>query len=327
MGDNSVMDLTTKAWRETLIDNLLHSIRFRSSAYYRPELRAPWGFNIDVRGPTFHIVSHGKCWIEVNGVAKSVQLSAGDFVVLPRSDSHIVRDFPTTPVVDYFDFLKGRALDKQEAFSAGGEGSITRLVCGGMQSENGATDPLLAILPPLIHFKGGGEDATPGLRTTVSHVFEELRSGRSGAAVVVTRLADILFMQAVRAYLDENIDTAESGWLAALRDRQIGQALVLLHDKPHQPWTVAELAGRVALSRSAFAAKFTQLVGEPTLRYLTRLRLNVATARLRSGNDKLRVIAAAAGYESVPAFVKAFKRHLGVAPGEYRQSRRKDCSV
>jgi len=326
MEDNSAMDITTKAWRETLIDNLLHSIRFRSSAYYRPELRAPWGFNIDVRGPTFHIVSHGKCWIEVNGVAKPVQLSAGDFVVLPRSDSHIVRDFPTTPVVDYFDFLKGRAPDKQGVFSAGGEGSVARLVCGGMRSENGATDPLLAVLPPLIHFKGGGEDAAPGLRTTVSHIFEELGSGRSGAAAIVTRLTDILFMQAVRAYLDENIDTAESGWLAALRDQQIGRALVLLHDKPHQPWTVAELADRVALSRSAFAVKFTQLVGEPPLRYLTRLRLNVATARLRSGNDKLSVIAAAAGYDSVPAFAKAFKRHIGMTPGEYRQSRQKDDS-
>jgi AraC-like DNA-binding protein len=321
------MDITTKAWRETLIDNLLHSIRFRSSAYFKPELRAPWGFNIDVRGPTFHIVSHGKCWIEVNGVAKPVQLSAGDFVVLPRSDSHIVRDFPTTPVVDYFDFLKGRAPDKQGAFIAGGEGPVSRLVCGGMQSENGATDPLLAVLPPLIHFKGGGEDAAPGLRMTVSHIFEELGSGCNGSAAVVTRLADILLMQAVRAYLDENTDTAESGWLAALRDQQIGQALVLLHDKPHQPWTVAELADRVALSRSAFAAKFTQLVGEPTLRYLTRLRLNVATARLRSGNDKLSVIATAAGYDSVAAFAKAFKRHLGVTPGEYRRSHQKGGSA
>jgi AraC-like DNA-binding protein len=325
-GDNA-MNITTNTWREALIDNLLHSIRFRSSAYYRPELRAPWGFSIDVRGPTFHIISHGKCWIEVNGMAKPVQLSAGDFVVLPRSESHIVRDFPTTPVVDYFDFLKGRAPDKQGAFSAGGEGSVARLVCGGMQSENCATDPLLAVLPPLIHFKGRGEDANPGLRTTVSHIFEEIGSGRSGAAAVATRLADILFMQVVRAYLDENIDTAESGWLAALRDRQIGRALILLHDKPHQPWTVAELADRVALSRSAFAAKFTQLIGEPPLRYLTRLRLNVATARLRSGNDKLSVIAAAAGYGSVPAFAKGFKRHMGVTPGEYRRSRRKDGSV
>ena len=317
------MDITNKAWRETLIDNLLHSIRFRSSAYFRPELRAPWGFSIDVSGPTFHIVSQGKCWIEVSGVAKPVQLSAGDFVVLPRSDSHIVRDFPTTPVVDYFDFLKGRAPDKQGAFIAGGEGPVARLVCGGMRSENGPTDPLLAVLPPIIHFKGGGEDAAPGLRTTVSHIFEELGSGHSGAAAVVTRLADILFMQSVRAYLDENIDTAESGWLAALRDQQIGRALVLLHDKPHLPWTVAELADRVAFSRSAFADKFTKLVGETPLHYLTRLRLNVATVRLRSGNDKLSVIAAAAGYDSAPAFAKAFKRHLGVSPGEYRRSHQK----
>jgi AraC-like DNA-binding protein len=321
------MDINTKAWRETLIDNLLHSIRFRSSAYFRPELRAPWGFSIDVGGPTFHIVSHGKCWIGVNSVAKPVQLSAGDFVVLPRSDSHIVRDFPTTPVVDYFEFLKGRAPDKQGAFSAGGKGPVARLVCGGMQSENGATDPLLAVLPPLIHFKGRGEDAAPGLRVTVSHIFEELGSGRGASAAVVTRLADILFMQVVRAYLDDNIDSAGSGWLAALRDQQIGRALVLLHDKPHLPWTVAELADRVAISRSAFADKFTQLVGEPPLRYLTRFRLNITTARLRSGNDKLSVIAAAAGYESVPAFTKAFKRHMGVTPGEYRRSRRKDDSV
>jgi AraC-like DNA-binding protein len=101
----------------------------------------------------------------------------------------------------------------------------------------------------------------------------------------------------------------------------------LLHDKPHQPWTVAELADRVALSRSAFADKFTKLVGEAPLRYLTRLRLNAAAARLRSCNDKLSVIADAAVYESVPAFAKAFKRHLGVTPGEYRRSRQKGGSA
>jgi len=321
------MNIPTDALRETLIDNLLHSIRFRCSAYYRPELRAPWGFSIDDRGPTFHIVSEGKCWLEVKGVAKPVQLSAGDFVVLPRSNLHVIRDSPTTPVVDFFDFLKVRVPDKQGAFSAGGAGSVARLVCGEMQSENGMTDPLLAVLPHLIHVNGRGGDVAPGLRVTINHIFEELGSGRSGAAAVVTRLADILFMQAIRAYLDENIDTAGSGWLAALRDQQICRALVLLQDKPHQPWTVAELADRVALSRSAFAARFTQLVGEPPLRYLTRLRLNAATARLRSGTDKLSVIADAAGYDSLPAFAKAFKRHLGVTPGEYRRSRQNGGSV
>src|SRR5215813_12641276 len=232
MEGNSAMKITTNAWRGTLIDDLLHSVRFRCSAYYRPELRAPWGFSIDDRGPTFHIVSHGKCWVGIKGVAKPVQLSAGDFVVIPRTDSHIIRDLPTTPVVDYFDYLKGLVPDNQGAFSAGGEGSVTKLVCGGMKSENGATDPLLAVLPPLIYVKGRGEDVAPGLKVTISHIFDELESGRGGAAAVVTRLADILFMQVVRDYLDENIDTAESGWLAALRDQQIGRVLVLLHDKP-----------------------------------------------------------------------------------------------
>src|SRR5262245_9152164 len=327
MEGNGAMSITTNAWRDALIDNLLRSIRFRCSAYYRPELRAPWGFSIDDRGPNFHIVSEGKCWIEVKGVAKPVQLSAGDFVVIPRSDLHVIRDSPTTQVVDFFDFLKGRCPDKLGAFNAGGAGSVARLVCGEMQSENGVTDSLLAVLPPLIHVNGRGGDVAPGLRVTVSQVFEELGSGRCGAAAVVTRLADILFIQAIRAYLDKNIDIAESGWLAALRDQQICRALVLLQDKPHQPWTVAELADRVALSRSAFAARFTQLVGEPPLRYLTRLRLNAATARLRSGTDKLSVIADAAGYDSLPAFAKAFKRHLGVTPGEYRRSRQNGGSV
>src|SRR5215475_7198420 len=188
MEGNGAMNIPTDALRETLIDNLLRSIRFRCGAYYRPELRAPWGFSINDRGPTFHIVSHGKCWIEVKGVAKPVQLSAGDFVVIPRSDSHVIRDLRTTPVVDYFDFLKGCVPDKQGAFSAGGEGAVTRLVCGGMRTENGATDPLLAVLPPLIHFKERGEEVAPALRVTISHIFEELGAGRSGAAAVVTRL-------------------------------------------------------------------------------------------------------------------------------------------
>ena len=316
------MRIATDAWREALLDNLLRSIRLRSSIYFRPELRAPWGFSLGDRGTIFHIVALGKCWLEVKSVAKPVQLSAGDFVVMPRGDSHVIRDLPTTQVVDLFDLLKGSAPDNQGVFYAGGEGPVTRLVCGGMQFENGATDPLLAVLPPLIHVKRRGEDVAPWLRATVMHVLEELDSGRAGAAAVVTRLADILFMQAVRAYLDENIHTAQSGWLAALRDQQIGRALALLHDQPHQPWTVATLADRVALSRSAFADKFTQLVGEPPLRYLTRLRLNAATTRMQWSNDKLSVIAAAAGYGSVAAFTKAFKRYLGITPGEYRRSHR-----
>src|SRR5262249_20699307 len=140
------MRIATDAWREALLDNLLRSIRLRSSIYFRPELRAPWGFSLGDRGTIFHIVALGKCWLDVKGVAKPVELSAGDFVVIPRGDSHVIRDLPTTQVVDFFDLLKGSAPDNQGAFCAGGEGPVTKLVCGGMQFENGATDPLLAVL-------------------------------------------------------------------------------------------------------------------------------------------------------------------------------------
>jgi transcriptional regulator GlxA family with amidase domain len=189
-----------------------------------------------------------------------------------------------------------------------------------MQFESGA-NPLLAILPPLLHLKRKTDGAHPWLRLTTEYVLSELDSDRAGASEVATRLADILFIQAVRAYFDENVDKVESGWLAAIRDQQIGRALMLLHSHPQESWTVASLARHLAVSRSAFAARFTELVGEPPLHYLTRLRINTAAARLRSTNEKLRAIAAEAGYDSVAGFAKSFKRLMGMTPGDCRHFR------
>ena len=157
----------------------------------------------------------------------------------------------------------------------------------------------------------------------IDHPARSLRTRRRGAGAqeVVTRLADILFIQAVRAYFEENVETADCGWLAAVRDPQIGQALAILHSHPHRPWTLASLARRLAMSRSTFAARFRELVGEPPQRYFTRLRINAAETRLRTSEDKLSAVAAAAGYESVAAFAKSFKRHTGMTPGEYRDFR------
>jgi transcriptional regulator GlxA family with amidase domain len=190
-----------------------------------------------------------------------------------------------------------------------------------MQFDNGATDPLLAVLPSLIHVKGKAGKGATWLQATVSQVLEELDSLSAGAQAVVTRLADILFIKAVRTYFEQNIDTAQYGWLAAIRDPHIGPALAQLHARPREAWTVASLARQVALSRSLFAERFAELVGEPPLRYLKRLRLNTAAMRLRSTSDKLSAIAADAGYESAAAFTKAFKRILRKTPGEYRRSR------
>jgi AraC-like DNA-binding protein len=313
--------------RNPLFADLLQGVHLRNSFFFRPELRAPWGFSVTDHGTTFHIVACGRCWLQITRVAKPMRLSAGDFVIVTRGDAHTLRDAQATPIVDFFDLAKRHTPDDHGVFRVGDKGPITRLVCGGMQFENVATDPLLAVLPPLLRVKRTAEGARHWLDLTVEHILAELDSGGAGAKEIVIRLADILFIQAVRAYFQENADAAEFGWLAAVRDPQIGQALAMLHSHPHQPWTVASLARRLAISRSAFAARFTELVGEPPFRYLVRLRINGAASRLRTSDDKLSVIATSAGYESMAALSKAFKRHMGMTPGEYRRASRTGGSV
>jgi AraC-like DNA-binding protein len=288
--------------------------------YFRAEFRAPWGVSIADHGTIFHIVVCGRCWLQAKGVGKPVPLSAGDLVIVTRGDAHVIGSAPATPALNFFDLVKRHAPDKDGVVRAGGKGSITRFVCGGLQFENGATNPLLAVLSPLLYVKASEEGGRPWLQLTVKYVLAELDSGGAGAPEVITRLADILFIQAVRSYLEENADAAEFGWMAAVRHPRIGRALALLHSRPAEPWTIASLARRVALSRSAFADRFTELVGEPPLRYLTRLRINAAARRLRSSDDKLSAVAAAAGYGAVAAFSRAFKRRMGMTPGEYRES-------
>lgn len=310
--------LESEAQRNALFADLLRSIRVRSSVFAQPELRAPWGFTLAEEEATFHIVTQGRCSLELDGVAESLELSEGDFVVLPRGGTHVMRDAPTTRTVRLDRTLKTRKRGQDGIFRAGGDGEPTGLVCGNLRFEDVSTDLLLSILPPVIHVKKKRGHLASWLAATTEQVRFELAAGRPAADVVVARIADILFIQAVSMYLEDNADTAESGWLGALRDRQIGPALTLLHQRPEQTWTVESLAAALGLSRSAFAARFAQLVGEPPLRYLTRVRLNVAGLRLSSGDEKMSTIAMSLGYESVSGFNKAFKQRFGITPGEYR---------
>jgi AraC-like DNA-binding protein len=304
--------------RAELFANLLRSIRVRSSVFARPELSAPWGFSLADEQAAFHIVTRGTCHLSVAGVAGSVELREGDFVVLPRGGTHVLRDVPATTPVKLDGSLKTRKREPDGVFRAGGGGAKTSLVCGNLSFEDVSTDLLLAILPPVMHVRQQGSRLASWLGATMDVVRSELAGGHAAAEVVVARIADILFIQAVALYLEDNADTAESGWLGALRDRQIGPAIALIHQHPEQAWTVESLAETLAQSRSAFAARFAQLVGEPPLRYLTRVRLNAAGTRLSSTADKVDTIATSLGYSSASGFNKAFKQRFGITPGEYR---------
>ena len=310
---------TDRAWRRKLFDDLLRGVRLQSSVHFHPAFRAPWGIRVARDCGVFHVVDQGRCWLDLEGLGEPIELSEGDFVVITRGQPHSMRDHLSTPVVNLFELAQKHSSEPKGAVWFGGDGDVTRMICGGMVFENSDCNPLLAVLPPLLHLRRG--KGRRSLDFATGHMISELDSPRAGTLEVVTRLADILFIQAVRAYFEENMDSADSGWLVAARDEQIGRALAILHSHPHRPWTVGSLAQQVGISRSTFAARFSELVGEPPLHYFTRIRINSAATRMRRTRDKLSLVAADAGYSSVTAFSKAFKRFLGSTPGEHRRSR------
>jgi AraC-like DNA-binding protein len=312
------MVLGGESRRNALFTELLHSIHVRSSVFARPELRSPWGFTLEDEEPAFHIVTRGRCWLTLDGPGEAVELAEGDFAVLPRGGTHTLRDTPSTKPMRLDRSLKDRLRDPDGVFRAGGDGAATVLVCGNFRFDGASSDVLIRVLPPVIHVKRKGSRLAAWLAATMRHVQSGLDAGAPAADAVVARIADILFIQAVATYLESNASTAETGWLGALRDREIGAAIELLHEHPERPWTVESLARALGLSRSAFAARFMQFVGEPPLGYLTRVRLAAAAERLRSGDEKVSTIASSLGYESVSGFNKAFKQRFGATPGAYR---------
>ena len=310
---------TIESWRRPLLEDVLRGIRPQSGVAYWPEFRAPWGVGFERDWAVFHIVAQGSCWLHLKGGGEPVLLSEGDFAVVRRAQCHTMRDAPSTPAVDFADLISAVAPSKEGALCFGGTGPATRLVCGGIEDRKGHL--LMRGLPPLLHLKGGESGTAGWARSTVKHIVSELDRGGTGTIEVANRLVDVLFLHAVRSFLDESAETGNSGWLAAIRDQQIGRALAAIHRDPHRSWTVVSLARHVAMSRTTFAAKFKDLVGEPPQHYFTRLRISAAALRLRSSRDKLNAVAADAGYRSQAAFLKSFKRHMGTTPGEYRDRR------
>jgi AraC-like DNA-binding protein len=202
----------------------------------------------------------------------------------------------------------------------GGQGAVTMLVCGGLRLDDYPANPLYSLLPTYLYVKSRQGQSVPWIRSLVKVVRAEVHGNQPGAEAVITRISELLFLQGVREYV-RTVDAAQAGWLGALTDPQIGQALTLMLRQAEERCTVESLARRVGLSRSAFAATFTLLVGMPPMRYMTDVRLTKAAALLRTQPATLHTVAMSVGYESEVALSKAFKRRFGVAPGAYRRGR------
>ena len=310
--------LTGSIERDDLSD-LLRTLRFRGALFCRSELSAPWGFSVRGREfATFHLVTRGVCCLDVDGVADRLWLSRGDLVILPAGNAHAVRDSPTSRVARLEDLIAGPGFDRG-TLRGGGGGRTTVLVCGGFQYEDRASEPIVGSLPPVIHLRSRSRVVNNWLRLTMAFLSEEAEAGRPGADAAVTRLADLLFIEALRAFLSSP-GNSKRGLAAALRDPRIAAALVAVQRRPEFGWTVATLAGHAAKSRTAFAVRFRALVGESPMSYVTRCRMNRAGEALRSSNETIAQVADRVGYDSLASFGRAFKRWTGRTPAACRAS-------
>ena len=193
------------------------------------------------------------------------------------------------------------------------------MICGAVRFDHPAAHQLVRLLPRLICIKAWGSPQMEWIQSTLHLMATEARELRPGGETIITRLADILVIQTIRSWMAED-PLAQTGWLGALQDKQIGYAILLIQRDPARAWTVASLADEVAMSRSAFAARFKELVGEPPMQYITRWRMNVALTWLKGEDVSLGDLANRLGYQSEAAFSRAFKRFIGVSPGAARRN-------
>lgn len=293
-----------------VLSHALEALALRAEIRARLELTAPWGFDGDGGGAPFYAVTRGSCWLEAHGSGAPLQLMPGDFALLPRGGTHVLRDSRLTRAVP-FDELP-TTLSEDGSLRGGGGGPLTTLAAGTFTIADDERDPLVAALPAVIHLARDG--SSPLVDAALQLLAAELVAPQPAGDAAARRIAEVLFAFAVRAQLG-----LAEGWLRAVADPQIGHALALMHAAPHEPWTIELLANRLAISRAGFAARFTALLGEPPLTYLTRYRMRRAAKQLRGTTAPVGEIARAASYESEAAFNTAFKRTIGAAPGRYRR--------
>ncbi len=264
----------------------------------------------------FHYVLDGEFDLRVE-CGEGARVEAGEAVLLPHNDKHIFGSAPNISPVNSGELVQPAEGAGLAVIRHGGGGALTRMVCGflGGGLELGL---LLANLPPIMVIRASGMPGGEWLTTSFTYAATKLAGGDPGAATVMAKMSELMFVETVRQYL-AHLPGEQTGWLAGLRDPAVGRALSMLHAQVNHPWTAEALAAAVAMSRSAFAERFTQLIGVPPMRYLTNWRMQLAAGKLRDARLSIAQIAYDVGYESEAAFSRAFRREMGRPPAAWRR--------
>jgi AraC-like DNA-binding protein len=310
------------------LSDVLRAVRLDGAFFYLVEAAEPWSVAAaaarelmprvlpDVEHLiSYHILLEGSGWGGLDGEPQ-VPLHPGDVIVFPHGDPY----FMSSVEGERVNLQRvGTTPDRYPGTVVLGpiEQCSTRFVCGFLGCDMHPYNPLLASLPRQLVAQG---IANGWLSQFPRQVLDESRAGRVGSETMLTRMAELLFIEVVRRYIEE-LPPRESGWLAGLKDSVVGPALVQLHQRPRHPWTLSELARAIASSRTVLAERFTQHVGIPPMTYLARWRLQLAAERLLHSSSKVAAIGTSVGYESEAAFSRAFTRETGMSPAAWRRAR------
>jgi AraC-like DNA-binding protein len=330
---------------DTLSD-LLRAVRLRGALFYYVEGTSPWVAEAPPMSTLiphvlpgvdhmmeFHGVAEGACWAAIAGESP-IRLEAGDVVVFPQGDSHVMSSTPglrAASVADDFRFvprpaqlpysLDAGAPDVMTARLDGGGRERATVVCGFLGLDARPFNPLLSALPRVIHLPGRVLGTDSWVPTFLRTAVRESNVKRPGGEAVLERMSEVLFVEVLRRYVDA-LPAEQTGWLAGMRDPGVGRALSRLHQEPAREWTLEQLASEAGLSRSSLHERFVHFIGQPPMQYLTHWRMQLAASRLRESDAKVVEVALDVGYESEAAFSRAFKRVVGVAPATWRRARR-----
>jgi AraC-like DNA-binding protein len=299
---------------------VLAPVRLQQTCWAFTVGRAPWGlaFPESPGCVRFHYVVRGSAWLSVDKADEPrIALSGGDLAVLPLGHAQVLRDHPRSVPTRVDDVAQCGSRSVVMHLEVGAKGPETSFVTGAFVLDDPLARQILAVLPPVIRMTPEAERGVPSFFENIQFITREVETDRPGSELVLLRMADVIFIQILRAYL-ARVPNDGGGFLGALRDPGTAAALSAMHHRAEVPWTVASLAKEVGLSRSVFAARFTQLVGEPPLGYLTRLRMQKAALLLREGAT-LAKASQLTGYASEASFSHAFRQWAGIAPGVWRR--------
>ena len=313
-----------------VLSEVLKAIRLDGAMFYNAEFSAPWCF----RSPSsrilapylsadsghviiFHLLTDGRGYGQVEGDDRAVPLNAGDIVIFPHGDPHIMRNGPPVKPVDNEQELQRVLSQGLKVSRLGGGGEVTKFICGYMACDPQLSGVFLGGLPSIMKVHIRNDASGQWLENSLRYSVDNADASRPGGETVRAKLSEVLFIETLRRYITQ-LPREQTGWLAGVRDPEVGRALALLHRKPGYPWTIASLATEVGISRSVLAERFRRYLSETPIAYLTRWRLQLGAQMLTSTSCSVAEIAAEVGYESEPSFNRAFKRAFGLPPARFR---------